>query len=191
MKTNKRMLILVLSVALALVAALGFSWGALAKGPSAGKPANICVDFTPNSADPCCPSFAQNPGFCCTTSARTGIFKPCKPPTKPSCPTTLTGDGPLTTCVATASGDMITITDVSMPGAGVPGAKNYGPAVDLATNNEFTSLCFPDGDTPPAGDVFMWDSAASAWVYVPTHTTTNPGMDCIYTYASGIYTVEY
>ena len=113
--------------------------------------------------------------------------------TVPNCVTSENATG--TTCYATATGGNFTLTDVAMPGndTSVPGAKNNGPAVDLETNGNLITLCFPDTDTPPVGNIYYWVATATPgyWQYWPTYHTTNPSMSCTLTSLSGIYTIVY
>ena len=115
--------------------------------------------------------------------------------TVPTCPTTLTGSGKLTTCEATVDslGGGVTVTDTALSETVYPlppRSLNFGPAVDVTTNGNLVILCFPDIDTPPVGNIWYWLESAGKWVYWPSYHTSD-GLTCTLTGTSGIYTIEY
>ena len=122
--------------------------------------------------------------------------------TVPNCQITITATG--STCRASAIGSDFIMSDTALAEdiyPMVPGSLNFGPAVDLTTNGNLVTVCFPDIDTPPVGNIWRWMTSADwlaeyktiqpdQWVYWPTYHTSD-GLTCTNTYASGIYTIEY
>lgn len=124
--------------------------------------------------------------------------------TVPSCPTTQSGSGTLSTCNVTGSGNgNYTITEVPLSEGEypmVPGAKNFGPAVNLTSEKILVEICFPD--PTGVGNIFHWMTAAdwttyfgasqdAMWVYWPTYHKAAEGLTCTQTWIGGIYTIEY
>ena len=111
--------------------------------------------------------------------------------TVPSCYTTIYVTGH--TCNASAIGSGFSLTDVPLPESKfplVPGSLNFGPGVNFVSNGNLVTICFPDVDTPPVGNVWHWNTVSAEWVYWPTFHTA-PGLTCTYTATDGIYTIEY
>jgi hypothetical protein len=120
--------------------------------------------------------------------------------TVPSCPQTITSTGSI--CFASAIGSGFILSDQDLAAEGpVPGSLNFGPGVNLVANGNLVTICFPDIDTPPVGNIWHWMSSADwlndyktvepgRWVYWPTYHTTG-GLTCTSTWADGIYTIVY
>ena len=100
----------------------------------------------------------------------------------------------VTADIQAPSGDSAYITSLSdtttLPNP--PYVNFLGDAVTLVVNNSTGAsvtyvpgeICFKDPSM--SGNVFMWSTANSEWMYIPTFYLT--GMDCAWFWTPGIYT---